>query len=62
MSTVIIMQEFLEISDIVSGTNKGRRNEFHSLFDTKFDNVLDILVGKGGKINLDTRKILQDIR
>jgi hypothetical protein len=62
MSTVIIMQQFLEIFDIVSGANKGCRNEFDSLFDTKFDNVFNVLVGKGRKINLDTWKILHDIR
>ena len=58
VSTVVVMQEFLEILDIGSGTNKGGGDEFDSSLDPKVDNVTDILVGKGGKIDLDTWKIL----
>ena len=53
----IVHQELAKIFDILSGSDKGRRNEFDPVLDSKIDNVIDILFGKGWQGNLDSGKI-----
>mmetsp|Transcript_117456 Transcript_117456/g.339586 ORF Transcript_117456/g.339586 Transcript_117456/m.339586 type:complete len:286 (+) Transcript_117456:318-1175(+) len=55
MRSVIVGQEFLEIPNVLSGTNKGGRNEFDAPFNTKIDNILDILFGKRREFDFDAR-------
>jgi hypothetical protein len=53
----VVIQQFFEIADILARTDKRCRNEFDLALDTKFDNILDILFGKGRQFHLDSGQI-----
>mmetsp|Transcript_10764 Transcript_10764/g.19797 ORF Transcript_10764/g.19797 Transcript_10764/m.19797 type:complete len:219 (+) Transcript_10764:454-1110(+) len=50
----IVCQEFTQITNVLSGPDKGCGDEFHALFDSKIDNIVDILVGKGRKFDCNS--------
>ena len=45
--SAILGEQLTQITDVFRLANKGSRNEFDLFLDTKVDDIIDILFGKG---------------
>ena len=57
MLTTIFRQELSEVGNITSLTNKGSCDKIDIVFDSKVDDIVDILFGKGGQVDHHSREV-----
>ena len=53
----IIFEQFAQVGHIRGLANKGGRDKVHFVLAGKIDNIIHVLLGKGGQVNNDTWQI-----